>query len=637
MSTAHAIVFPPFSLDLNNECLWRESERIILRPKTFAVFRYLVSHAERLVTRDELLTTIWGDTVVSETVLRGCIQEIRAALGDAPKQPQFIETMPRRGYRFLVPTTVSSRHATQALLPVTRSEAVPNQHTGQADQAWLSHPASRSATALVGRQPALTQLQNCLQTAQNGQRQVVFVTGEPGIGKTALVETFLSTLMAQEQTVWLGHGQCIEHYGAGEAFGPVLEAFGRLCRGPHAAHVITLLETYAPTWLLQLPVLFDAARLENIRHKTSGTTRERMLREMGEALEALSVEKPVVLVLEDLHWSDVSTLDLLALLARRQEQARIYVIGTYRPAEISGNDYPLRAVVQELSSHRLCRVVPLPLLDETAIAQYLRSRLPGEASTDLPDLAAPAVQVLVQKIYQRTEGNPLFIIHLIDYVLSQDTLTAAPTLPHLLALLNGRGSAQVETSIPITIRALIDKQLDRLSLGARRMLEAASAAGAEFSTPAVTAGTGLVTADIEATCRELAHQGQFIHEYGLCEWPDGTIGTHYRFAHALYQEVLYEHVPAAYQVHLHQHIGQAKETAYGQHTAEIANELAVHFERGRLFPRAIHYRQQAAENALRRYAPQEASQHLSVALELLGATPPTTAVRVLPRGKSVSE
>ena len=154
MTTEHAIVFPPFSLDLTNECLWRESERIILRPKTFAVFRYLVSHAERLVTKDELQATIWGDTVVSETVLRGCIQEIRAALGDAPKQPQYIETVPRRGYRFLAPTTASFRQATQLPLSVTRSEAVPNQK-GQDDQAYLSQAASYAATSLVGRQTEL--------------------------------------------------------------------------------------------------------------------------------------------------------------------------------------------------------------------------------------------------------------------------------------------------------------------------------------------------------------------------------------------------------------------------------------------------------------------------------------------------
>lgn len=265
MTAQQAIYFSPFTLDLTNECLWRESERITLRPKTFAVFRYLVGHAERLVTKDELRTTIWGDTVVSETVLRGCIQEIRAALGDASKQPQFIETVPSRGYRFLAPTTASSQLATHSRLPVIRSEAVPNQHKGYDNQAQLLRAASRSAPSLVGRRAELTQLQYCLHAAQNGQRQVVFVTGEPGIGKTALVETFLSTLTAQEESVWLGHGQCIEHYGAGEAFGPLFEAFGRLCRGPQAEHVIALLETYAPTCLLQLPALFNAARLSTLR------------------------------------------------------------------------------------------------------------------------------------------------------------------------------------------------------------------------------------------------------------------------------------------------------------------------------------------------------------------------------------
>ncbi len=175
----------------------------------------------------------------------------------------------------------------------------------------------------------------------SGKRQLVFVTGEPGIGKTTLIGAFLRgsrnwelgsgsspplILDPKSQILkpvpwWLGWGQCIEHYGAGEAYLPVLEALGRLCRESDGEQLMTLLHRHAPTWLVQMPALLDTAELEALQRRTHGATRERMLRELAEALEVITAERPLVLVLEDLHWSDVSTLDLLSMLARRQEPA----------------------------------------------------------------------------------------------------------------------------------------------------------------------------------------------------------------------------------------------------------------------------------------------------------------------------
>ena len=288
------------------------------------------------------------------------------------------------------------------------------------------------------------------------------------------------------------------------------------------------------------------------------------------------------------------------------------MICTYRPGEIAVHGHPLRAVIQELAGHGLCRNVPLTFLTERAVEQYLRSRLPEEQSEN------SAIQALSQRIYQRTEGNPLFIVNLVDYVFGRETQAQAGLLSQLPAI-----TAQAETGMPTTIRALIDKQLDRLNTEAQRVLEVASIAGGEFATVAIAAGINSVAVEVETCCQELARSEQFIQEHGISEWPDGTIAIRYGFSHALYQEVLSERVSAGQQVLLHRLIGERKEAGYGQRANEIAAELAVHFERGRLYPRAIHYRQQAAENALRRYAPQEASQHLSTALELLRASPPT--------------
>ncbi len=306
-----------------------------MRPKTFAVLSYLVRQAGRLVLKDEMFATVWPGITGGDTALAMCIREVRHVLGDDPHQPRFIETVHRRGYRFIAPIAASAAPVSSAKFQVSSSDA--------------QHPALRTQhSVLVGRDGELAQLHNLFAKALTGQRQLVFVTGEAGIGKTALVETFLQSLDAR---VWIGHGQCVEHYGTGEPYLPVLEALGRLCRTIDGEEVIERLRQYAPSWLVQLSALVSNAELEALQRQVAGATRERRLRELAEALEALTAEQPVVLVLEDLQWSDSSTVELLAMLARRREPARLVVVGMYRAAELIVTDHPLRTIKQELVMH----------------------------------------------------------------------------------------------------------------------------------------------------------------------------------------------------------------------------------------------------------------------------------------------
>src|SRR5262249_24948835 len=143
---------------------------------------------------------------------------------------------------------------------------------------------------------------------------------------------------------------------------------------------------------------------ETLRRQLLGGTKERMLREMAEALEALTATAPVVLVLEDLHWSDYSTLDLLAMLARRQEPARLLVVGSYRSAEVIVTGHPLRALIRELRVRRQCEDLALPFLREPHVAAYLALRFGAHAFE--PELA--------RAVHQRTDGNPLFMVRVVD-------------------------------------------------------------------------------------------------------------------------------------------------------------------------------------------------------------------------------
>jgi DNA-binding winged helix-turn-helix (wHTH) protein/chloramphenicol 3-O-phosphotransferase len=330
---------PSWRLDVDNECLRRGEQAVALTPKAFAVLRYLVEHPDRLVTKAELFDAIWPDTHVSDGVLKNCVMELRKALADEARAPQVIETVYRRGYRLIAPLTTAS--------PVSSSKF----HVSSSD---TQH------SVLVGRETEIVQLHGWLEKALRGERQIVFVTGEPGIGKTTLAEAFLQQI-APDGQLWIGRGQCIEHYGAGEAYLPILEALGRLCRASGGKPFIDLLARHAPTWLVQMPALVRAAELETLQRKVAGATKERMLRELAEAIEALTAERPLVLWLEDLHWGNYSTLDWLAVVARRQERARLLIIGTYRPVEVLAREHPLKAVKQELQTHGYCIELPARL------------------------------------------------------------------------------------------------------------------------------------------------------------------------------------------------------------------------------------------------------------------------------------
>src|SRR5262249_9096687 len=214
----------------------------------------------------------------------------------------------------------------------------------------------------------------------------------------------------------------------------------------------------------QMPWLLSATALDRLQRSTLGATRERMLREMARALEILSAEKPLVLVLEDLHWSDYATLDLLAVLARRQESVRLLVLGTYRPEEVLGKEHPLATLTQELRIHGHSAELPLMLLTKAAVRTYLTARLPGAAITD----------ELAQCIHQRTEGNPRCMVNMVDYVVAQD-------MPGVLIEARNPPARLVEAAhgMPESLRQMLERRFDRLRSEEQGVLEVGSVVGNE--------------------------------------------------------------------------------------------------------------------------------------------------------------
>ncbi len=268
MQAPQRLAFGSFYLDLRDERLWGGPEVVRLPPKCFAVLRCLVAQAGRLVTKDALLATVWPETVVSEDVLTVAIRQLRRVLGDRVRTPRFIKTVHGRGYRFIAP--VSALASSEGSTPMGPPRPVPP-------------PLFRRPPHFVGQDTALAQLAQWWTTARQDTRQVGMIVGAPGIGKTALVVAFLAQAAATED-VWVGHGQCIDHYGAGEAYLPVLEALGRLGRDAEGERLVACLRHYAPSWLVQMPALLPSSAWEALQ-RTSGEATPTLL---AEALTAFA-------------------------------------------------------------------------------------------------------------------------------------------------------------------------------------------------------------------------------------------------------------------------------------------------------------------------------------------------------------
>jgi len=407
-----ALWFGPFCLDPLDKRLRRGPKAVPLTPKAFDVLHDLVRHPGRLVTKRQLLDDVWPGVHVGDAVLKVYVREIRRALGDAAHAPRFVETVHGRGYRFIAP---------------------------------LEQEALRGT--FVGRTAELERLRAALERARRGSRQLVFVTGEPGIGKTSLVNAFLDEASANS-AVTIAKGHCLEHAGAGEAYLPVLEALGRLCRAPDGERVVATLRRYAPTWLVQMPFLITPAARGRLTREILGTTRDRMLREITEALEVLTAETPLLLVLENLHCSDHATGDLIGWLARGLGPGQLLLIGTYRPADVQARQHPLRAVMHGPRVLGVCEELILDLLNETAVVGFLEARFPGHRFPE----------TLARLIHRRTEGNSLFMVAAVDFLVSRRTIVAVDGGWELRL-----APTETEIGTPDTLRSMLDEQIDRLS------------------------------------------------------------------------------------------------------------------------------------------------------------------------------
>jgi predicted ATPase len=292
-----------------------------------------------------------------------------------------------------------------------------------------------------------------------------------------------------------------------------------------------------------LPAVITGEERAELERQSVGIAPERRLRELGAFLEEIAREQTLLLILEDLHWLDPSSLALISFLARRREAAQLMLIGTYRAGEVERLNHPLKAVAAELELHNFCVRLPLKALSRAAVNEYLAARF---------ETATVSSSVL-STVYERSEGNPLFMVNVTDYLLSQDAIVRE----------NGSVTLSRETcgATPTTIGQLIDRQFEMLAYEDRELLEVASVAGMSFSVAALAAGVEKSVEEVETRCERLAEHEQFLQQSGTTRWPDGTITS--------------------------------------RCTEDVAGELAVHFEHAGNYSRAVRYLVQATHKTMR--------------------------------------
>ena len=588
------VVCDRFTLDVAGHRLWRGETLVRLRPKAWSVLCHLVERAGELVTRESLHQAIWNGAAVSDDTLTQAVADLRRALGDSARAPRLIETVHRLGFRLLVqPRAADAAEPTSppaAGAPATAGADLP-------DAAPISGAASSEPAAFVGREDELRRLEAMFDRARQGRRQLVLICGETGIGKTSVVEQFLAGLPAQgEASVLRGH--CVQQYGQREPYMPVLEAIERQARAPQGRTLVRLMQRITPRVYALLTTLHAEGDGATASTAAPPPSYDRVLRELAALLEAVAARSCLVLVLEDLHWSDEATMDLVSVLAQRPDPARILIIGTYRPAEAALQAHPIRDLRHWLRAHRRHAHLDLGYLSVDDVEAYLHRRF---AWSD-PRLA--------RSIHHRTDGNPLFVVLVVDQLVRQGGLRRV----------RGRWVASVpnDLTVPDDVRDVIADQLRNVDPGDRPLLEAASVAGVRFDPKVVAGALARDHEAVEAACDRLARAHLFLQ---LPVDGEDAADPLYEFTHALQQQVIYEQIPELRRRRLHRAIASELEARRGDHAADRAPELSMHYERAGLLSRAVEHLARCVGRAQQRGAHRQAAAYVDQALRLLHRLP----------------
>ena len=444
----------------------------------------------------------------------------------------------------------------------------------------------------VGRDAERRALLSAFEETASGAGLMLAVAGEPGIGKTSLVEDALNEIALGATRPVIARGKCSERLAGAETYLPVLEMLDSLLHGGTVGGFSEMMRVLAPTWYVQVaPVSGETLSTNQIREEVKSASQERMKRELAAFVQEVARVRPLVLFLDDLHWADVSTVDVLNYLTLRCNETRLLTIVTYRPSEMMLSHHPFLQVKPDLQSRDLFRELNLEFLTLDDVERYLALQFRAH---ELPDAFA-------KLIHDKTEGSPLFMVDLVRYL--RDRGAIAEERGHLRL---ARSLVEIERELPETVKSTIGRKIEQLEEADRRLLTAASVQGHEFDAIVVAEVVGVDPADVEERLEALDRMHGFLRLVGTRETSDRTLTVRYRFVHVLYQNVLYASLQPTRRASLSGKVAQSLLAHEGAQASGMASELALLYEAARDFGKAAHYFYLAAVHALPLFAYHEA-------------------------------
>ena len=460
---------------------------------------------------------------------------------------------------------------------------------------------------IVGRDLQRHGLLVAFRRVASGRGELLSISGEPGAGKTTLVEDFLAAVRAGEARCGVGRGRCSERLAGTEAYLPVMEALDSLVRSDIGSLVAQQMRAIAPAWYSQV-----SSAISGVGRPVSepqATSQERLKREITVLLRELSRRQPLILFFDDVHWADSSTIDLLGYVSARFDELRTLIVVTSRPSDLLLTNHPFLSLRRELQARRVCHEIVLDMLTLADVERYLALEFRGHCFPT----------ALAHLVHAKTEGSPLFMADLIRYLANKGTI--AQDSDGGWALLGSL--AAIGAELPESVRAMIDRKIAQLGEDDRVLLTAASVQGYEFDSAVVAQVLSRDPAEVEERMETLERVHRFVVLVDEHELPDGTLTSRYRFVHVLYQNALYGQLRAMRRVTLSGAVAETLARFHRGCDAEIATELAALYEAARSNLRAAHYCRIATQHAAQLFASREVLVLARRGLALLEGLPPT--------------
>lgn len=586
-----AVRFGSFVADLRSGELFQDGVKARLQEQPFKVLAILLEHPGELVAREDLRRILWPDDslVDFDHSINVAINKIRVALGDAREGQPFIETVGTRGYRFVRTVEPTYMHIGPTRLTTQGNVVLHKQHS-------------------VGRAKEHTDLRAAFESAGAGRGLLVCVTGEAGIGKTTLVEDFLSGLVTNGSAHLVARGRCSERLAGTEAYLPILEALESLLHGGGSKAVTRVMRRLAPTWYAQVVPRSGVHSGAAISSDVVPTSQERLKREVVGFFGEITQRQPLVLFIDDVHWADLSTVDLLAYLGTSLGSLPMLILVTYRPSELFPAKHPFSRIQLDLQTRRVCQETPVEFLSRENIDTYLLLEFPLHRFP----VSFSAV------IHAKTEGNALFIVDMLRYLKAQQVIAEKEGQWSVV-----KPMPAIERDMPESVRSMIARKTDQLDAADRTLLTVGAVQGFEFESAVLATVSGRDAAEVEERLEALDRLYGFVRLIGEIEFPDRTATLRYRFVHVLYQNAFYGSLGPSRRAALSGAVAEALLTLHAEHAATIASALAFLFESARDCVRASAYYQLAVQNAARVFAHGEVIALARRGLEMLSATPRT--------------